>query len=304
MLNSDGSEITSVVNVADITFKDLLDNYIYKSNDLSRRTTIFTLENFLEIVRFYGIKVVLEIKGTNWTSTMIDSLIETMQYYVPNKWVALSLEYYLDLISTKIDNIELWYGFNVVGTINTITKQPRTDIRNVTALQYQLVTEAIESEISKAGLILNVWNPFNGDVTKIKNSTIRTITVDQIPPDIESSTCVHSFLSMENNWKGCYSTGEMIERTMHLNKGEFIRIEVPHDQPIIIGIAKWGLLKKGSITITSNTLLPTITDTAEGIVPLYSQNFYKDPYNRVWINVEAIEDGVLIYNFDYSVFRF
>ena len=114
--NSDGTELSSTVNIADITYEQALqyDFGIYK-NSVFAGAKIPTLDEFMLTCKRLGLKPILELKtDANLTQARIESIMAIVDKYgmrAYTSWTSFSSEY-LSIVKSLDDSAILMYTTN------------------------------------------------------------------------------------------------------------------------------------------------------------------------------------------------
>lgn len=161
--NADGTELSSTVNIADITYAQALtyDFGIYKSSAYAG-TTIPTFEEFLALCRNLGLHPYIEIKSsTRYTEAKVQGLVDTVRRYGMADgvtWISTVLEY-LEYVRDYASDARLGYIVSTISAAALTATQSLKTASNYVSIDARItnLTDALVQSCIDANVPLEVW---------------------------------------------------------------------------------------------------------------------------------------------------
>lgn len=161
--NADGTELSSTVNIADITYAQALtyDFGIYKSSAYAG-TTIPTFEEFLALCRNLGLHPYIEIKeSARYTEAKVQGLVDTVRRYGMSggvTWISAVFEY-LEYVRDYDANARLGYIVSTISAAALTATQSLKTASNYVSIDARItnLTDALVQSCIDANVPLEVW---------------------------------------------------------------------------------------------------------------------------------------------------
>ena len=191
MRTKDGyATIPNTVNVADVTYNELKNNYVLLSGDPRFRRPIPTLEEYFIACRTHGVMPLPEIKSSGMSEAYIKQAFDMgCELVGEGNFAFCSFSYaYLDYVRTLSDKTPLYYiGSSILNTVSTKDSTSRNNPLNIWYPSSGDVTEALVKQYRKAGMRVATWTINYNQVDKFIKWGCDVAT-DNIAPNIKLTT--------------------------------------------------------------------------------------------------------------------
>ena len=190
--NSDGTEISGTINIADITYEDALDYDfgVYKSSSYEG-TLIPTFEEFLSLCRKIGLKCYVELKAG--TEQQVQGLITIAKKYgMLNNITWIGNNTYLGyiksqksdarlgLVVTDVNSTAITNASNLKTDDNEVFIDAYFNSSSITSITNETINSLIQNDIS-----LEIWDAWQSSYINNANPYISGFTCDVLNASYE-----------------------------------------------------------------------------------------------------------------------
>lgn len=286
---SDYSTISETVNVADVTYADLVANYVLASDDPKMRRPIPTLEEYFITCKESGVFPVAEIKNGLTEQKLYEAFMMGKSICGDGNFGFISDEQnLLDYIRTLSDTIPLLYlGTSIINT-TTAGSVSRNHPKNIWYPSYSsAITESVIREYRANGMEVGLWllGSYANNFDAMIKVGASIICCDVMAPNLRNGIGV----VYDVNDFSTTGTIDDADNVIRLDTNQRITLYMTTEQ-----LAVWhvSVIGKGKFSVTAPSL--SASNVVENVT--YKRNMWQGVARKAapTVEIKASEDGVVI----------
>ena len=217
------TNIIGTVNVHQNNLIDLRTDYILASTFIKQRRQIPTLSEYLKKLKSYNIYPIIEVKGSNWSNSNLDTLISTADKIIgKGNYSCISFtNSFLEYIRSIDSDVKLGF-LQDNGIPYLITNAPSFFIK-----PYASATALEAESYLTAGIEYWAYTVPNNSYDSMIKIGVNGILTDVIAPSLANQTPAQLIQTDQNSYNEFYTTGTITSELLSLGIGEKVQNKNP-----------------------------------------------------------------------------